>query len=248
MLEKIKKELKIVEEIVKTLDKENKDIVVEQTSFIGKSKFTKYIKIPINKEVKIKRLYIWLNEQIDNDISYREIDFGEWQEEDIYTNKAVVVANWNNLPAALPDYINRLNIDIAYSDECLYCECGKYMNLAPGSYGWVSNFIRTDSDIICRKCIENDPSLITDNEFQDNYFINNDDVALPFWTVNLIEKDGFVRYEEDYESGWHDGQTDTPESIIQDIEDIDKYERLWVIDGKGQFDIDFSLYLRKIEE
>lgn len=223
-------------------------MIVTQKHLFNKdgNRTTKYIKVPLTKEIKKQRLYHWLKGNID--IGRKEIDFGEVQEFDAYADtEEIVLANWNDLPDKLPDYIEDLGIEIGWNDAYTSCECGKFIQIQPDSYSWSPNFlVVNDYKFICRECIESDITLITDSEYQDNHFINNDNIALPYWIVELIEKEGFILYEDSFESGFFPGQNDTPEKVIEALNiDIDLYERLWVIDGRGQFDINFSLYLRK---
>ena len=213
-------------------------------------KTTEYKKIIMTKEVKVRRLFTWLEKQ-EGIYNKREFNYGELQESDKWINSDfsdwIVLANWNHTPDKLMNYIEDLGIHAHWIDEFTSCsECGNFMQTSPDCYSWTPNYITTDYGYVCRDCIENDITIITDNEYQNSPFIDNDDKVLPVWTIELIEKEGFVCYEGNFESGLHSYQTDTAEKILKAIKEIDinKFDRLWVIDGTGQFDIDFSLYLR----
>lgn len=68
-----------------------------------------------------------------------------------------------------------------------------------------------------------------------------------------LEAAGFVRWEPDdphtYESGWHPGQTDDPESITREIReatglDEDELTIVFYLNSSGQFDVRFSAWTR----
>ena len=189
-------------------------------------------------------------------------DYGELQSYDAYNNEShiIITADWNNKKyAKIGDWIesNIDNIEIGWCDEYARCECGKFVQTSPDSYSWQANFIMTEYSLICRECIENEhepDALIEEYE-------NTDNKAIPSWGIDIITEAGFACLDdmlEDntctiFQSGWYPGQTDSPANILSELETEfgfpveDKFDRIWIIDSIGQFDINFSLFLREKE-
>jgi hypothetical protein len=107
-----------------------------------------------------------------------------------------------------------------------------------------------DSEIICRDCIHEFLEEAVDE------YKNKTTRALPSWIQEQVEKLGFICLadEEEYcarfETGFHPGQNDTPEKAIKLAKEIlpYKFDYLFLITGRGQFDINWTILIRKVEE
>ena len=107
---------------------------------------------------------------------------------------------------------------------------------------WASDF-----EIICHEHYEEYAEDIIE------YYKNETDKAVNRDFFPIMEKEGFVCYSPDeycqrFETGWHPGQNDDPKKIAKDIEEqLPGYDYIFKIDSVGQFDVDWSVYLRKAE-
>lgn len=136
-----------------------------------------------------------------------------------------------------------LEIEIVYSDEYTTCsDCGKVIRTSPDSYGWQPDFYVGDGFIACGECFRGQ------SDYQEHYLqerINNPKNAVNgLITEENLEEIGFVRLnKESFENGLHRGQTDNPEAIYDELSD--KYnEIVFFINGVGQFDVHFDVYVR----
>lgn len=129
--------------------------------------------------------------------------------------KGVILADWNNIPKGLADWLEKCGYKLEWSDEWAIVYSGaqsKAYRTQPDSYSW-------------------EPSLILSD---DGEYISPDDGAdcaidecamsdqahpcrlLPHWvTENDLIEAGFVRVAEHQESGHHPGQTDEPAPIAK---------------------------------
>jgi hypothetical protein len=88
-----------------------------------------------------------------------------------------------------------------------------------------------------------------------DYYLNQTKKALPSWMREIIEFHGFkcLETEEEYcarfETGFHPGQNDTPEKAIKLAKEIlpYKFDYLFMITSRGQFDINWTILIRKQE-
>ena len=170
-----------------------------------------------------------------------------------YTDKPMICANWN------PDNMNKLykwaenyfdNLELDWSDEWTNCsECYKAIRTSPDSYGWLPSYLWTsDCSIACVECYEKCKEDII--EFYKN--LTNKAITPEFYP--FLESAGFICYSPDeyckiFETGWHPGQNDDPRKVAKDIEkELPDYDYIFKIDSSGQFDISWSVYLRRREE
>lgn len=136
-----------------------------------------------------------------------------------------------------------LECEVVYYDEYTTCDdCGKVIRISPDSYHWQPDFYVGDGFIVCSKCFNQN------EEYQENYIedkINNPKNAINgLISEDQLEQLGFEKFNHNsYENGWHEGQNDNPESIFDDLSD--KYEDIiFFVDGVGQFDVSFRVWVR----
>jgi hypothetical protein len=138
---------------------------------------------------------------------------------------------------------SELEVEFVFFDEYTTCsDCGSVINTEPTHYGWQPDFYVGDGFIICGKCFR------SEEDYQEAYLeerINNPKNAIN----NMIEEEqlvslGFIKHNNDsYESGLHYGQNDNPEEIYDGLSD--KYEEVvFLIDNVGQFDVNYSVWVR----
>ena len=181
-----------------------------------------------------------------------DIDYYQGISERGYEDKPILCANWNK------PKLNRIQkwgesffdeeVEFDWDDEWTACSvCYKAIRTQADSYGWTASFMRTEYDIICHEHYEEYQEDIID------YFKNNTNHAVMPEFYPILEKAGFVCYSPDeycqrFETGFHPGQNDDPKKIAKDIEkELPNYDYIFKIDSVGQFDINWSVYLRKGE-
>jgi len=182
-------------------------------------------------------------------------DFYNGVAEQGYDDKPMICANWNPPKMKrLGDWIEKFyhgNIEVDWSDEWMSCsDCGKAIREQADSYGWEPSWVWvSDCEIICRDCV---------HEYMDEVieqYANQTNKAVPSWIQEQVEKLGFKCLETDddycarFETGFHRGQDDTPEKAIKLAKEIlpYKFDYLFMITSRGQFDINWTILIRKQE-
>jgi len=170
------------------------------------------------------------------------------------TSDDYILTNWNNIPRGLTDYIEE-HWETDWTDMATTCtECGKYIRLVPMYHGWVPQHYRTtDGYPICRECCLNQPDYILDDL---SFYADSLPVyvgACQKWLKPELEKAGYAPFNSEhslckdvFESGFHVGQTDTPQKVAKLIEETlgGLTKVIFMIDDSGQFDIHFSAYVK----
>ena len=192
-----------------------------------------------------------------------------------YDDVPILAANWNtpgiyevkhglaeryNRTAKIGKWLswyesNHGGISLEWSDEWTSCSiCGKAIRTSPTSYSWTSSFVMTECDIICRECWSDELDNIIP-EYTSNYHNGFHSKALPPEFTDLLEANGFTCWQPSseectiYETGWHAHQTDDPKKVYDEImADSHSWEICFIIVGVGQFDVDWTAYVRRIEE
>jgi hypothetical protein len=156
----------------------------------------------------------------------------------------IATGNWNDPPT--PERVTRifekLGIEIEWGDEWAACdECHKLFRTQPDSYMWRRSYWldEMDGDIRCRECVLEDPTDMLEQ------LEGKDDRALTF-DMDLAAH-GYVRQDGEYESGWHPGQDDNPKTIADTLRAKGIGRFLFKVDGVGQFDVRFSLWVHESE-
>jgi hypothetical protein len=156
-----------------------------------------------------------------------------------YDDKPVILANWNNVDGKLYDSLENHGFSCEWEDEWITCDnCYKAFRSSPDSYGWEMYGYIGDGFATCGDCIE-----------WEDYLESLENQPRKAVTCTLFaghEEEITSRYtlvKGEYESGLHPGQNDNPASILESLLKNDPNGRyLFVIDGQGQFDIEFSVY------
>jgi hypothetical protein len=158
----------------------------------------------------------------------------------------IFFANWNNVPRCIGDWLEHHGYATEWSDEWIISyETNKAYRSSPDSYGWKRSYVMFDNgDIIGRDEIENGDQI-------DEYiaYLLDDPSKADTFDVDWTQY-GFIKLNADaYESGFHPGQTDNPKVILQAARkqygpDV---EFIFSIDDVGQFDVNFSLWMRAKE-
>lgn len=165
----------------------------------------------------------------------------------------VACGNWNNISewdkdlhrsvtidgtvGRLAAVLEKLGCELEWSDEWADCsECGKLIRTSPDSYSWTPSYIAQDCEVYCTDCadgkayleeMEGDPGSISQNFYPGDY--------------------GYVLIQDDFEHGFHRGQDADPKLIGNLMSDAGFSRWVFYLDGKGQFDVKFSLWLHEEE-
>lgn len=141
----------------------------------------------------------------------------------------------------LADIAEHYGVELRFYDETITDEQGRVHNTNPTSWGWIPTYKVFDCEVWAQDEAQENLELYASMLVDDD---NNADQ----WDIDFSSL-GFIRYDEQGESGWHHGQNDTPESMRQAIEaKHGPCEIIWAIDDTGQFDVRFGAWFRKEEE
>lgn len=159
----------------------------------------------------------------------------------VLTDKGIILADWNNIPDNIYEELEELGYDLEYSDEWLIADNGDAVRTSPDSYSWEPSYLVTEYGEILT--IKDEPEewireiIITDHLQTMS--------ALPshISTQTLIDL-GFSRVsDEEYEHGFHPGQTDKPQDIAEKVFSEGEFSALvFRITEQSQFYIKFELW------
>ena len=148
--------------------------------------------------------------------------------------------------ARLESLAERKGIQLRFEDEIITDEQGRAHEQNPGYHGQIATYRVIESSVWAQDEAEENPDAYLDALLEQRH-----ERASDRWlTEEQLTERGFIRFDYDAESGFHRGQTDTPESVIDRL----KLNRptakdfLFIIDDVGQFDCHFHLWYRLPEE
>lgn len=170
---------------------------------------------------------------------YPESNYAVGCSERGYDDKPVILANWNNIPDKVYQALENHGYSCEWEDEWIVCDdCGKAFRSSPDSYGWEMFGYIGDGFAVCGNCIDWDEYLES--------MENHPKMAVTCSLFHSFSGEIESRYEvvkEGFENGFHQGQNDNPSEILKALLKDDPTGRyLFVINGQGQFDIEFSVY------
>lgn len=184
-----------------------------------------------------------------SDIDYAR-DYGEPGYSLSHENSnGIVFANWNDLPDYIYKGIKRRGYDLEWSDEWIIdTDYSKAYRTYADSHFWRPSYILLDNgEMITRDSVEDG----SDIEEYIEFLVNNPDAA-DMWNIPW-EKYGFQKHSEDYETGYHAGQTDSPKKVFESLKKVaelhknNSIEILFRIDDSNTFTSTWSVWTRKVE-
>lgn len=137
--------------------------------------------------------------------------------------------------------LEEAGISLDWGDEWIVDGNGRAWRTQPDSYSWQSSILWGDGDF-----------LTPDDGVEEWVEVLKDDPSRAltgsWWDAADLEELGWVQLDQDYESGWHPGQTDDPRQISAGIREQfgDEAEILFTISGVGQFDVRFAVWVRPV--
>lgn len=147
----------------------------------------------------------------------------------------------------LRDLMEKKNMQLRFDDEIITDDNGKVHELIPGYHGQVATYKVIDCTVWAQDEAQNNPDAYLDALLEQDALSARSDRWL---TDEQLEERGFIRFSYDAESGFHHGQTDTPDSVIERL----KSDRptatdfIFQIDSVGQFDCHWHVWYRLPEE
>ena len=173
-----------------------------------------------------------------------------------YDAEIVIVGNYNDVRGryaeghpvldAAPGQFARIAERIAdragfrlvteWLDEWTTCDdCGRLVRTSGDCYEWTRSYwCSDDGGIQCCECTADDPSWYLE------WLQGDSDRAETFGTD--LAKLGYVKVQ-DGENGLHDGQADSPSAIAEALRAQGTHDFVFKIDGVGQFDCNFSVWI-----
>lgn len=131
-------------------------------------------------------------------------------------------------------------IDFRFDDEIISDEHGRAHEQNPGYNGQVKTWI------IINECEVMAEDEVNDNLEEYTEWLTNNSNTADLWGIDFSSL-GYEKHSGQYESGFHPGQNDNPETIQAEL--LKTYDSvIWSIDNTGQFDIGFSAWVKKESE
>jgi hypothetical protein len=181
----------------------------------------------------------WFGEYADGSDAPKGIVAADWNDADYYDPETKTRVTYpERLQSRLGRVFEKLGVEIEWSDMISSCGgCGKCIRTEPDSYGWRPDFIVTDGDILCSECAEDDAETLLEEAEGGTW--NNE-------TIDPAQH-GYVALPEEYETGWHPGQTDDPRKVLRALEAKGITRALVVIKDVGQFDSKWIIMVHESE-
>jgi hypothetical protein len=155
----------------------------------------------------------------------------------------ILFANWNDVSKRVYSLLERAGYACEWQDEWSTCsECGKAVRTSADSYGWQQSFwMPGDSGVLlCNECI--DPAEYL------KYLENRTSSCSTLRDIDPADH-GYVKLQGDFENGFHPGQNDDPKKIYSELRANGETRPLiFVLDGVGQFDMEFSVWAKLEDE
>lgn len=183
-----------------------------------------------------------------------------WQDLDklvsVYNNVPLNYINYGrvDLDRVLDNEIEFFSIDdilndsYGFSDENIICdECNIHVCTTPGFYGDIPQYTIMNDTLLCGECVKNNHvdeyiEGLINNPKNANILLSHDDLIDNGFNICNCKNEVCA-----FESGFHHGQTDNPDTILKNAiaKNPDK-EYVFMITSIGQFDVNYTIYSRKI--
>jgi hypothetical protein len=127
------------------------------------------------------------------------------------------------------------DLDWGFCDEYDICsDCFNIIRTSPDSYSWQPEYDIDEYGIFCSDCIQNSPEYYLDNRINQNKLVNE-------YMVDPSEH-GWTMVDIEYANGYHYGQNDNPNAII---ESLNEHNIDCLFTGNvGQFDVHFNVWVK----
>lgn len=123
----------------------------------------------------------------------------------------VILANWNNVPKGLADWLENVGYSLEWSDEWTIVGEKAYRE-QPDCYSWESSLILTDDGEYLTR--DDSPSDILECLAMSDR--GHPVRCVPSWvSVNALTSEGYALFKGELESGMFPGQTDSPDDYAR---------------------------------
>lgn len=164
----------------------------------------------------------------------------------------IVIANWNHdfdaydayeqkeLMSRVINIFDKIGVSYEWCDEWTSChECNSLVRTSPDCYSWTPSYVIWESTLVCINCLS--------DSAED--WLNS--IEGDFETANKIadihpEDHDYVKLS-DGQTGFHPGQVSDPNKISRALYAAGFERYLFNIDSKGQFDVNWSVWLHNEE-
>lgn len=161
----------------------------------------------------------------------------------------IVLGDWNDVeedgvvdrtPCEAYERLDKLGVAAEWLDQFTTCgDCSRVVQTEPDSYGWKPKYAVQEGELLCEACLTKDAAaLLKGLEGKTKQALTLD--------VDPAEH-GYVLVEDGFEHGLHEGQADDPKLIAAALRAQGIQRFLFRLDGVGQFDVAFSVYVHASE-
>ncbi len=170
-----------------------------------------------------------------------------------YEDTPAIAANWNKCEEYFKKFSDKKKL--LWDDEWSGCDdCNKAVRIQPDSYDWEPNFVTfLDGTLVCQKCITDLYDVYSD-AILELYICNQNSTVYklaPSWLYPFFELKGFTCLDQNnecriFESGLHEGQSDSPEKVMAQIHSIytNTVDIIFIGTAKSQFDLNWNTLLK----
>lgn len=150
----------------------------------------------------------------------------------------VILFDWNDCGTRVVKYLELAGYDCEWSDEWIICNEGKAWRTQPSHAFWQPSYIYSnDGDIITRD---------EDAVFWIEAVVNNPKACLP--TFIDVASGGYVKFEEEQETGLRIGQDASPEDTYKRAKNAGYDYVIFKIVDTSMFELRWQCYVMKEEE
>lgn len=160
-----------------------------------------------------------------------------------HPEQGIIFYNWNDVDDTISEQLEQNGFALEWSDEWMvdHNDNGKAYRTQSDCHNWQPSFLLnewTNHEIMGKDSIVSDPE-----DYLDEYLANDSNVADKF-NIDL-KKYGYTKLEEGVK-GLHPHQTDDPAAMLRAAQDSQTVPCIFVfqIDGSGQFETNFSLWIK----
>jgi len=147
------------------------------------------------------------------------------------------VTQVDNTPIRTGKLLERAGVDLQWYDEWIACDvCGRLVRTQPNSYSWrASYWMDEDATCLCAECTFDD----TEDYLQSHE--NRPRQAVTLRCNPALY--GYHLWQAGLANGFHPGQDDDPALLADQLRSLGATRFLFTLDGTGQFDLEFSVYV-----
>ncbi len=170
----------------------------------------------------------------------KPVALGNWNDRTEYNRETRVSKVTDSTMPRLAKLLEKLGYECEWEDEWTQCQgCYKAVRTSPNSYSWKLYYWIEDvsRELLCGDCVKDDPAEYLE-------WLSRNAKQCMQLDIDL-SKHGYELHGDEYANGWHPGQNDDPVEIASQLKKEGITDFIFKLDGKGQFDIHFSVWVKK---